>query len=99
MAGAPAPCQERPISRATARQNRLRKPFYWRSLRANNGRKCRLLEVTGGAMRAKSWESPLVSIPTAFILALALIARAPPALADDFPSRPITILVPLAAGG
>src|SRR5580658_9963427 len=55
--------------------------------------------VTGGAMRAKSWASPLVAAPTAVILAIALVARAAPAVADDFPSRSVTILIPLAAGG
>ena len=45
-------------------------------------------------MRAKSWASPLVAAPTAVILALALVVRAAPAAADDFPTRPITILIP-----
>jgi tripartite-type tricarboxylate transporter receptor subunit TctC len=46
-------------------------------------------------MGAKSWASPLVTA----LAALALIMRAAPATADDYPSRPITILIPLAAGG
>jgi tripartite-type tricarboxylate transporter receptor subunit TctC len=50
-------------------------------------------------MRAKSWASPLVAAPTAVNLAIALVARAAPAVADDFPSRSVTILIPLAAGG
>ena len=50
-------------------------------------------------MRAKPWASPFVAAPPAAILALALVMRAAPAVADDFPSRPITILIPLAAGG
>ena len=44
-------------------------------------------------MRAKSWAAPLV----AALVTLALFVPAAPAAADDFPSRPITVLSPLAA--
>src|SRR3984957_12108793 len=46
-------------------------------------------------MGAKSWASPLVTA----LAALALVAHVAPASADDYPTRPITILIPLAAGG
>lgn len=45
-------------------------------------------------MRAKPWASPLVATPTAVTLALALVVPAVPAVADDFPSGPIAILIP-----
>jgi tripartite-type tricarboxylate transporter receptor subunit TctC len=48
---------------------------------------------------AKSWTAPLVTTLVTTTLALAVAARAIPAVADDYPSRPITILIPLAAGG
>jgi tripartite-type tricarboxylate transporter receptor subunit TctC len=46
-------------------------------------------------MGAKSWASPLVTA----LATLALVVHVAPAAADDYPTRPITILIPLAAGG
>ena len=48
---------------------------------------------------AKSWAAPLVTTLFTTTLVLAVAGRAIPAVADDYPSRPITILIPLAAGG
>src|SRR5580658_1650555 len=46
-------------------------------------------------MGAKSWASPLVTA----LATLALVVHVAPAAADDYPTRPIAILIPLAAGG
>ncbi len=49
-------------------------------------------------MLARQWVSPLVAALMTAVLALAFTLRQP-ALAQDYPTRPVTILVPLAAGG
>jgi tripartite-type tricarboxylate transporter receptor subunit TctC len=46
----------------------------------------------------KRWVTPLVTALMVPVLALAFALRQP-ALAQDYPNRPVTILVPLAAGG
>jgi tripartite-type tricarboxylate transporter receptor subunit TctC len=50
-------------------------------------------------MPAKSWASPLTIAVMSAMWALLLAAPVQPARAQDYPSRPVTILVPLAAGG
>ncbi len=53
-------------------------------------------------MPARRWANPFVTLVTALVLT-PVLALAPalrqPALAQDYPSRPVTILIPLAAGG
>jgi tripartite-type tricarboxylate transporter receptor subunit TctC len=51
-------------------------------------------------MLAKPWAVRLPASPLFIALvALALVARVVSAAADDYPNRPVTILIPLAAGG
>lgn len=52
-------------------------------------------------LRAKSWAAlPVLRLVAAAALALSLaLALQQPARAQDYPSRPVTILIPLAAGG